>query len=111
MVITEKRLETGNFETQCWREKLFYINLTTTVRLNNSVSSPETKVRGQTKMKTVAMTGSASAWSAVLMMRKDLAAFQERLRTEVMTEKIWAFVYWPVLKIITSYKKRLKPSF
>ena len=81
--------------------------------MNNSVSSPETKVRGQTKIKTVAMTGSASAWSAVLMIRKDLAAFQERLRTEVMTEKIWAFVYWPVLKIITRWKemqKRLKKT-
>ena len=64
--------------------------------------SPETRQSGQMWMRTVVMSGSGSALSAVRMIRKERAAPHERDSTEVTTEMTCVLLYCPVLSMINT---------
>ena len=57
---------------------------------------------GQILSRTVIISGSGSALSAVLMMRNARAAPQDNDNTEVKREKIWVLLYCPVLNTINT---------
>ena len=62
---------------------------------------------GQTRRATVISSGSGSALSAVLMIRKDLAAPQESESTEVTREIFWVVLILPVLRTMKTWVKHV----
>ena len=64
-------------------------------------------IAGQIRRATVINSGSGSALSAVLMMRKDLEAPQESESSDVTKEKIWVLLILPVLKTMKTWVKHV----
>ena len=64
-------------------------------------------IAGQIRRATVVNSGSGSALSAVLMIRKDLAAPQESESTEVTREIFWVVLILPVLRTMKTWVKHV----
>ena len=60
-------------------------------------------ILGQILRATVIDSGSGSAWSGVLMIKKERLAPQERERTDVTREKIWVELILPVLSTMNTW--------
>ena len=64
-------------------------------------------IAGQIRRATVINSGSGSALSAVLMIRKDLEAPQESDNSDVTNEKIWVLLILPVLRTMKTWVKQI----
>ena len=60
-------------------------------------------ILGQILRATVINSGSGSAWSGVLMIKKERLAPQERERMDVTREKIWVELILPVLSTMNTW--------
>ena len=64
-------------------------------------------IAGQIRRATVVNSGSGSALSAVLMIRKDLEAPQESDSSDVTNDKIWVLLILPVLRTMKTWVKQI----